>query len=68
MSIYISEKFRTEVRDRAHGLCEYCLFHESHAFFPFELDHIISLKHGGPTALDNLAYSCLIVIVKKAVT
>lgn len=24
----------------------------------FQLEHIISLKHGGKTALENLAYAC----------
>ena len=26
--------------------------------FPHEPDHIIALKHGGPTVSDNLAYVC----------
>ncbi|MCB1122916.1 MAG: HNH endonuclease [Verrucomicrobiae bacterium] len=58
MSAYIPEKYRTIARERAAGLCEYCLFHESHAYFPFEIDHIISLKHGGETEPDNLALAC----------
>jgi hypothetical protein len=26
---------------------------------PFQIDHIIAEKHGGPTVLENLAYCCL---------
>jgi hypothetical protein len=55
---HIPGKIRAFVRDRASGLCEYCLFHEDHSYFPFEVDHIISLKHGGSSDPDNLAYTC----------
>ncbi len=27
-------------------------------FYPHEVDHVIAQKHGGKTALDNLAFSC----------
>lgn len=38
--------------------CEYCLIHEDETFFGCQVDHIISLKHGGSTEADNLAYAC----------
>ncbi len=47
-----------EVRLRACGRCEYCRFPESHAVIPFEVEHIIPLKHGGITELKNLALAC----------
>ncbi len=28
-------------------------------YYPHEPDHVIAEKHGGPTALDNLAWACL---------
>jgi hypothetical protein len=56
---YISAELRRTVVARADGLCEYCLIHEDDTFFGCEVDHIISEKHGGPTAADNLAYACL---------
>ncbi|MEM7375508.1 MAG: HNH endonuclease signature motif containing protein [Bacteroidota bacterium] len=59
MSRYISDTYRLQVKERASFLCEYCLLHEEDSFFPFEVDHIISLKHGGASELDNLAYSCI---------
>ena len=45
---------------RAERLCEYCLVHEDDTFFGCEVDHIISLKHGGLSEPDNLAYACLV--------
>jgi HNH endonuclease len=55
---YISEKIRREVQKRAKNCCEYCLMHQDDSFYTFQIDHIISLKHGGLTVLDNLALSC----------
>lgn len=43
---------------RADFLCEYCLLHEEDMMWGCEVDHIISLKHDGPTTLENLAYAC----------
>ncbi len=56
---YIPTNLRFSVIERANNLCEYCLLQEAVAFFSFQIDHIISIKHGGETTLDNLAYSCL---------
>ncbi|MFT5165722.1 MAG: hypothetical protein ACI8P3_000950 [Saprospiraceae bacterium] len=58
MSSYISAELRNEVIKRAFNTCEYCLMHEDDAFFSFHIDHIISIKHGGTTVSENLAYSC----------
>jgi hypothetical protein len=55
---YIAADLRRLVAARAGGLCEYCLIHEEDTFFGCEVDHIISEKHGGPTAEANLAYAC----------
>ena len=55
---YIPFEIRDFVRERANGRCEYCMYPESLAFSAFEIDHIISLKHGGETSQDNLALSC----------
>jgi len=48
-----------EVRSRAGGRCEYCHFPEAYYPAPYEIDHVIALKHGGPTVLSNLALACL---------
>ena len=59
MSSYISASLRRLVTDRAEGLCEYCLVHESDTFFGCQIEHIISEKHGGPTTEENLALACI---------
>jgi hypothetical protein len=58
MSRYISSEVRQEVAARADFLCEYCLIAEEDTFFGCEVEHIISLKHGGSSELENLAYAC----------
>jgi hypothetical protein len=47
MSSYVSAELRRLVANRANHKCEYCLIHEEDTFFGCEVDHIISLKHGG---------------------
>lgn len=60
MSRYISESLRQEVGKRAGFRCEYCRISEANAFYSFQVDHIISLKHGGKTEQENLALACSI--------
>jgi hypothetical protein len=55
---WINRKLRLQVAERATYRCEYCQIAESDTFFGCEVDHIISEKHGGPSTLENLAYSC----------
>lgn len=59
MSRYISQETRHRVAERAHFSCEYCLVHDDDSYLSFQIDHIISIKHGGGDHLDNLAYSCV---------
>jgi 5-methylcytosine-specific restriction endonuclease McrA len=49
MSSYVSAELRRIVRDRAGGVCEYCLIHERDTYLGNEVDHIIAEEHGGPT-------------------
>jgi len=58
MARWISDDLRQTIADRANLLCEYCLIAETDTFYGCEVDHIISLKHGGSSELDNLAYAC----------
>ena len=46
------------VWDRANRTCEYCQLPQSFSSIPFEIDHIIAQKHGGPSEAANLALSC----------
>ena len=59
MSQHISENLRRLVAERAGRQCEYCRINEEDAFLGFQVDHIISLKHDGPTAPENLAWACM---------
>ncbi len=58
MSRYLSIKNRKKIAERAKFCCEYCLSFEGHSFLKFQIEHIISMKHGGLTELSNLAYAC----------
>jgi hypothetical protein len=46
------------VRQRANGRCEYCRLPQEATTVPFEIDHIVSRKHGGRTIASNLAVAC----------
>jgi len=56
--IYIPAALRRLVFERAEGKCEYCLLHQDDGPFSHQIDHLISLKHGGQTTSDNLALAC----------
>ncbi len=58
MARWISAELRQTITDRANHLCEYCLIAEADTFYGCQVDHIISLKHGGSSELDNLANAC----------
>lgn len=55
---YVSATLRQQVIERAKATCEYCLFPQSLSFLTFEMEHIIAEKHGGATAVENLALAC----------
>jgi hypothetical protein len=46
------------VRERAHGLCEYCRMPELYDRPQFQIEHIIACQHGGPLDARNLAWAC----------
>jgi 5-methylcytosine-specific restriction endonuclease McrA len=58
MSEYVSKKQRIQVAQRAGYRCEYCLMPERLSWFTFHINHVVSIKHGGLTTEDNLAYCC----------
>ncbi len=59
MSNYISPEIRQAVAARANFVCEYCLIAEDDAYFKFQVEHIISRKHGGSSELENPALACV---------
>lgn len=58
MNAAISDLLRKSVAQRAGYCCEYCKVSEEDSFLAFQIDHIISQKHGGGNELENLAYAC----------
>jgi hypothetical protein len=55
----MDDALRSDVRVRAGNRCEYCRIRQEHdPFFVFPIDHVIAVQHRGPTAADNLAFSC----------
>ncbi len=60
MSRYIPETLRRLVAVRANFRCEYCRLRELDSFFSYHNEHIVSMKHGGLTVAENLAYACQI--------
>ncbi len=65
MSSALPADVRQLVAERAGFRCEYCLIPESLTFVAHEVDHIIAIKHGGSSTLDNLAYACAICNKRK---
>jgi hypothetical protein len=59
MSSRVSSETRQIVASRANFVCEYCLIAEEAAYFKFQVEHIISRKHGGSSELENLALACV---------
>lgn len=56
----MDEELLRAVRQRAGEACEYCRVPQSaYPTVTFPVDHVIARQHGGPTALGNLALSCL---------
>lgn len=56
---YLAPELRKLVAKRANYLCEYCLMSEKERPIGCQIDHIVSLKHGGENSEENLAYACL---------
>lgn len=56
----VGPALRELVRRRAAGLCEYCLISERLTLAEHEVDHVISVKHGGQTVTGNLALCCVV--------
>jgi 5-methylcytosine-specific restriction endonuclease McrA len=65
MSRYISSNLRDFIAKRAKNRCEYCLISDEFSYFSFHIEHIISLKHGGKSQKENLAYACPICNCNK---
>jgi hypothetical protein len=56
--IRIPASLRRLVIERARECCEYCLLHLIDAEYAHEIDHLIAIKHGGKTIIENLVFAC----------
>ncbi len=56
----MSEALRERVQRRARGRCEYCLFPQTQALLPHQLDHVVARQHGGADGDTNLAFCCAV--------
>ena len=65
MNRYIPDSLKKQVIERANYRCEYCLQPDLFAYIAHQIDHIISIKHGGQNNLDNLAYACFQCNINK---
>lgn len=65
MNRKISPKLKDFVIQRANFRCEYCRLSAELSYFPFHIEHIISLKHGGKTSANNLAFACPLCNINK---
>jgi HNH endonuclease len=54
----MDESLRELVWERAGDACEYCRLPQRFDILPFQIDHVIALKHHGPTTAANLALCC----------
>jgi hypothetical protein len=54
----MDQELENLIWQRAGSRCEYCRFPAEHSFYPFQIDHIIAIKHDGPTVAENLALAC----------
>ena len=62
----VSVTTRQVVYARAGGICEYCRLPEE--FSPvarLQIEHILPIKHGGTSVLDNLAIACIDCNLRK---
>lgn len=55
----VPARLAAQIRQRAAFQCEYCRLPAAASQAPFEVEHIIPLKHGGATTQENLALACL---------
>lgn len=49
---------RRKVIERAGRCCEYCRMSEEDRIIPFQVDHIVAIKHSGNDDINNLCFAC----------
>lgn len=54
----MNAKTKQQVWERAQSRCEYCQMPAQFSELGFEVDHVVAMKHGGESAIDNFCLSC----------
>lgn len=62
----VSAAGRAQVRARANNRCEYCHKPDRVSTYGYHVDHVIPIKHGGTSDIDNLAWACFECNVSKS--
>jgi hypothetical protein len=55
----MDKALKIEVRPLANERCEYCRLPQAFLLEPFQFDHVIARKHGGPTEVSNVVFCCV---------
>ncbi len=58
MNKKIPNELRKRIIELSGNCCEYCHLPDEDSYYGFQIDHIISRKHGGKSNFQNLAYAC----------
>ncbi len=58
MNRKVPASLRKATAQRAVNRCEFWRLPAGDSYYGIHVDHVISLKHGGETILNNLAYCC----------
>lgn len=61
----IPAHLRRQVIHRAQDRCEYCGLSQASQEATFHIDHVVPVKTGGETTLDNLALACVSCSLRK---
>lgn len=62
---HVPASLERRVRLRAGHRCEYCRLSQARQEATFHVDHVIPLRQGGTTTLDNLSLACVSCSLRK---
>lgn len=62
---HVPAALKAEVEQRAGGRCEYCRLSQAGQEARFHVDHILPVKLGGSTTLENLCLACVSCSLRK---
>ncbi len=63
---YIPDYLRQLVIQRAYNHCEYCGLSQESQEATFHVDHVVPIRAGGETVVENLALACVSCSLRKS--